>query len=299
MPASSVMSTKILESCMTNLTCHPAIDLPLDQLVVLLNRGFEGYTVPVNFSVLTLLSTLARDSVDLSASRVVKHDGTPVGVGLIAKRGWQARLAAMCIVSEFRGQGVGRHLLDHLFDELPEQGIRQLGLEVIASNTPGVALYKGTGFETIRRLISLAHDGKGQAAQLTPAIPTADQLQPADIAKVASHLNGDPHPNLPWQLSGTSLMVSGPPNVAYQWNNAAIVLSDPSLSTLYIRSLLVDPAQRRQGQAQAILAAAMQRHPGKEWTVPALCPEELSGLFEALGFQRGKLAQLQMLKDFH
>jgi hypothetical protein len=38
----------------------------------------------------------------------------------------------------------------------------------------------------------------------------------------------------------------------------------------------------------------MAHHPGKGWAVPALCPEEIGGLFEKVGLVKGPLAQLQM-----
>ncbi|MEM7134810.1 MAG: GNAT family N-acetyltransferase [Chloroflexota bacterium] len=281
---------------MMKLTYRPAVEFPLPVLVELLNRGFAGYTVKIQFSVSSLLATIVRDSVNLEASKVVECDGTRVGIGLIAKRGWQARLAAMCIVTEFRGKRIGRSLLDHFFGELPKQGVRELGLEVIESNAMGVSLYQRTGFTTLRRLLSFDCKEPKFQAQIEDTLQSQIQLQPIDIADVASVLTHHPLPNLPWQLSGTSLMVAGPPHVAYQHDKASIILSDPSQQAIWIRSLVVEPTYRRQGQAGSLLATVMNEHPYKNWSVSAVCPEEIRSLFEKQGFQLGDISQLQMRK---
>jgi len=38
----------------------------------------------------------------------------------------------------------------------------------------------------------------------------------------------------------------------------------------------------------------MARHPGKQWRIPALWPEELSGIFVQAGFARSAISQSQM-----
>ena len=41
----------------------------------------------------------------------------------------------------------------------------------------------------------------------------------------------------------------------------------------------------------------MAAHPGRKWGVPALCPEEVGGVFDKVGLELGPLAQLQMVVE--
>ena len=266
---------------------RPAVEYGFDDLVGLLNRGFKDYFVNINFSRDTILAYLARDNVDLCLSQVAVVDSAPVAIGLIARRGWSVRLAAMSVLPELRGQGIGKKLLKHLDACLASQGLREFVLEVIEQNHAAVKLYQGAGFETIRRLVGFSRDG-------FDSTDSSPSLREVDIAEVARKLTADSVPNLPWQLSGTSLMVGGPPYQAYQLGDAAIVISDPGQPTLSIRAIFVEPAVRRQGHGSNLVAAILARFPDHHWAVSALCPEELGGLFIRNGFQIGELSQLQM-----
>src|SRR6185295_16197993 len=96
------------------LELKPASDYPLSDLTYLLNLSFEDYLVPVTFNLIQFLTMLRKDSVDLSASRVLIADDQPSGLALIARRGWTSRLAAMGIVKAMRGNGAGSWLMDKL-----------------------------------------------------------------------------------------------------------------------------------------------------------------------------------------
>ena len=52
-------------------TSNPASDYPSADLVEILNRGFEGYFVPITFHVTAFLSMVRKDGIDLTASRVL------------------------------------------------------------------------------------------------------------------------------------------------------------------------------------------------------------------------------------
>jgi GNAT superfamily N-acetyltransferase len=159
-------------------------------------------------------------------------------------------------------------------------------LEVIEQNAPGVRLYESCGFKTRRRLLSY----EGTFPQNELATP----LQPVDIREAARWVTVHGLVDLPWQLSGESLAQSGPPNAAWQLDQAYIVISNPEAEQVAIRSLIVLPESRGQGQASRLVKGMLSRFPDKKWVIPALCPEEVGGLFEKTGFQRGELSQLQM-----
>src|SRR5262245_47602339 len=85
-----------------HLDIKPTSDYPLPDLVQLLNLSFEHYLVPITFNLTQFLTMVRKDSIDLSASRVLLAEEQPAGIALIARRGWTSRLAAMGIVTSAR-----------------------------------------------------------------------------------------------------------------------------------------------------------------------------------------------------
>jgi ribosomal protein S18 acetylase RimI-like enzyme len=272
-----------------DLQLRSVLDHGLTETAELLNQGFADYIVRVELSVPALLQMIRQDSVGVTSSRIVLRDGQPVGVGLIARRGWGCRLAGMALIPEARGQGVGRWLMEQLLAEAKGRGERTMALEVIKENTPGVRLYESCGFRLQRHLVSYA------LSQPEETVPT--ELEDIDVRELGRMVTAYGLPDLPWQISGESLAQMGPPNRAYKLKAAYAAISDPDESHVVIRAVVVEPASRGQGQAIQLLQGMMAFHPQKVWRVPALCPEEIGGLFEKAGFERGSLSQLQMIRD--
>jgi len=255
----------------------------------LLNLGFADYFVRIELDKAALLHMVWHDGIDASSSRVVLRDGGAVGIALIARRGWSSRLGGMAVVPEARGRGVGKWLMAQLIAEAKARGERTMVLEVIEQNLPAIRLYQGCGFRTQRRLVSytLLQAEDAPEAEL-------EEVDPRELGRLVTVYG---LPDLPWQVSGESLAQIGPPSRAYKLGGAYVAISDPSRPRVAVRGLVVEPGARHQGQAARLLRAVMAKHPGREWMVPALCPEEIGGLFEKLGFEMGELAQLQMVLE--
>jgi GNAT superfamily N-acetyltransferase/predicted GNAT family acetyltransferase len=272
-----------------NLALKPIIDYGLSGAVVLLNRGFADYVIHIEFDQARLLQMMVHDGVDVASSKVILSDEQAVGVALIARRGWTSRLAAMALVPEARRQGVGRWAMAQLIDEARSRGERRMVLEVIESNEPAVRLYQHCGFRPLRRLV-------GYKA-LSPDGGDPVPVDEVDVREVARLVVAYGLPDLPWQVSGESLALMGPPNRAYRFEDAYAVLSDPVAPQIVVRSVIVKPEGRGQGKVARLLRLLMSNHPDKRWIVPPLCPEEIGGLFERVGFERGELSQLQMVAE--
>jgi ribosomal protein S18 acetylase RimI-like enzyme len=271
------------------LELEPTQSFGLSATAGLLNEAFSDYLVPIRLSQASLLQMVRRDSVDLDCSRVVRDNGLPVGVALVARRGWSSRLAGMALLPTARGQGIGRWCMTQLMSEARARSERVMELEVIEENTAAVCLYRGCGFNVLGRLLSYVR-APGQVKQ-------EGLVEEVDVRLVARLVAAYGLPNLPWQMSGESLAHLGPPDRAYRMAAAYLVLSDPDQAQVIIRSILVEPEARRQGQASRLLRSAIARYPGKTWRVPALCPEQIGGLFEKAGFMPDHLAQLHMAAD--
>lgn len=269
-----------------NFSTKSASDYPVPDLVEILNRGFEKYFVPITFNVNTFLGMLRKDGLDLTASRVVLADGQPAGIGLVARRGWTSRLAAMGIAMEARGKGAGSWFMDHLIQEACDRGEKEMLLEVIEQNAPAVHLYEKYGFTVVRRLIGLI---RRDAAE-----DQAADLEQIDIRKAAELVTQYGLPDLPWQLSGESLAQMNPPARAYQKGKAYAIVTNPDAKDVALWSLLVAPDARGHGLGTDMLKTLIATHPQKTWHVPAVIPEEFGNVFERAGFEREQLSQWQM-----
>src|SRR5215213_5438665 len=135
-----------------NFDIKPASDYSIPDLVEIVNRGFQGYFVPIHLDVTALLNMIRKDGIDLTMSRVQVVDGEPAGMALLARRGWTSRLAAMGIAEESRGRGLGSLFMEQLIEEAHQRGEHEMVLEVIEQNQPAVHLYKKYGFKITRRL---------------------------------------------------------------------------------------------------------------------------------------------------
>lgn len=258
-------------------------------LAAILNQCFEGYLFPVHFDHLTIAKMIRVDSVDLSASIIARQEGRAIGVALVARRGWNCRLAAMAIAPNSRGQRVGTGLTDFLIRSARERGDRSFVLEVIEQNAPAVRLYQAAGFTPVRRLFGYSADSL--AAREETAV---EEIDPVEAAKAVSWWGVG---NLPWQISPSALTALGPPHQAFRLGPAAAVVSGPAAGSITICALVVESGARRQGWAGRMLRALGARFPGKKWRFPILIPEEIpEAFFTRLDFRKESLTQIQMTR---
>lgn len=81
---------------------------------------------------------------------VVRVDGKPAGCGGVQLFGTEyGELKRMYIRPQFRRQGLGKLLLEHLSNHTRQQGITILRLETGIHQTEAINLYKQFGFERI------------------------------------------------------------------------------------------------------------------------------------------------------
>ncbi len=271
---------------MESYSIKPATEFELAALAELLTRGFEDYPLPIHVGKAELLSMLRRDSVDLNASRILFRGEEAVGLALIARRGWNSRLAAMGIAAHARQQGAGALLLRRLVEEAKTRGEREMTLEVLAQNEAAKRLYQNAGFVVKRNLF-------GYYAE-HPESDSKDALEEIDSREVARQVTYHGLSDLPWQLSGATLANFTPPARAFRLNDAYCLVSDTEASQVWISSLLVKTRSRGAGLGPALLRALFAAFPGKVWRVPILYPEEICFVFEAADMKREELWQHQM-----
>jgi len=268
------------------LNSKSVLDFGLMETMEIFNQGFSDYLIPIRMDPVNFHRMICIDSIDVTLSRVViDQDGKGLGLGLIARRGWNSRLAGMAIVPPARGKGVGQWLMDILIEEAKIRGDHRMELEVIKGNDSAINLYRKNGLQTFRKLLSFS---------ITSPLGEPHDLVPIDIREVANKVAAYGLPKLPWQISSESLAQSTPPYLAFYLDSAWAVIASPQEDQIQIRSLVVDPDHRRQGRASRLFRGLFYRFKGKTWVVPALFPEEMEGFFEYLGFRKQPLSQYQM-----
>ena len=271
---------------MTTFSFKSALSFSIPEIAALFTRGFEGYFVPVQMTDAGLQTMIRRDGVDLAESRVLFKDDQPIGVALIARRGWTSRLAAMGIVTEARNGGVGTWAMKQLIEEARVRAEKEMLLEVIEQNTAGVKLYRKVGFETVRRLVGYKLEN--------PQGKSKGKIEEIDIRDLAKLISAHGLKDLPWQLSGETIAQHTPPSRAYRLDDAYCLISNPEAEQVVISSVLVKAGSRGAGLSPVLMRAVFSRFPNKTWRVPAIFPEEMSPIFEEVGMKREELSQLQM-----
>ena len=270
------------------LPSRPIADFTSAEVADTVTRSFEGYLVSIRFTPEAYERRFRNEHLDPYASRVYVRDGAPIGIMLIARRGWTRRVAAMGFVPEARGQGLGRRALGEVIAEARSQGERTVMLEVIDGNAPAMALYTKVGFRTLRRLVGYRWEPSSGAAP--------DALTEIDPLEVARAVCREGEENLPWMLSAETFAGAVPPLRAYRLEDRAFALTgDPQAENLTLVALVVPRAHRRQGWGSRMLNALAALHPGRPWLVSPVVPEDLApGFFARPGWGRNAISQWEM-----
>lgn len=268
------------------LKIQSVLEYGIPQSADVLNLGFSDYFVPIQLDPSQFHTMLRANQIDVSLSKIAFQETNPIGVALIARRGWTCRLAGMSIIPQARGKGVGNWLMEKLINEARIRGDRTMELEVIRENEGAVKLYQKMGFQSIRKLASYS---------LESPTGKAGDLEEIDIRTLANLVNTNGYPSLPWQLSGETIAVSGPPNRAFRLESAYAAITNPDADKIVFQSLLTLPQHRSQGQATRLIKALFARFPGKTWAFPGIIPEEMESFLTKIGFELETLGQYQMI----
>jgi len=272
------------------ISSRPLADFTSEEAAAAMARSFEGYLVPFRITAQAFERRFRSENLDAYASRVYVRDGTPAGTVLVARRGWTSRIAAMGIVPEMRGQGLGRRVMEEATAEARQRGDRAVLLEAIAHNTPAVQLYTSLGFQAMRKLVGYRREA---APAPSPTGPEIQEIDPLEFARVVTR---EGEPDLPWMLAAETLAAATPPARAFHLEHRAYALvADPGDETLVLTALVVPRQHRRQGWASRLLATLDATFPRRPWVIKPLVPEDLvPAFFTQLGWERQDLQQIEM-----
>ncbi len=185
-------------------TITSAAELSLEALADLFTRSFEAYFYPGITSAHTLARRVASENIDLLRSLVLRVDGEPAGLALLAHRGERAWCGGFGVTLPHRGQGLAHTLARALLHEAHEAGADQLALEVLARNTPALHVYERAGMHIARRLLILSW----RPADEPLAQGNTPQLEQADPTELVLGHFAATHPcPAAWQREPASLLV--------------------------------------------------------------------------------------------
>lgn len=116
----------------------------------LFNAAYEGYLVPFHVDEARVAFMDDAFDIDLDASLVAFRDGEPVGLANLGRRGEDAWVGGVGVVTAARRSGVGETLMRALHEQARERGVRRVWLEVIVENTGARTLYEKLGYEPVQ-----------------------------------------------------------------------------------------------------------------------------------------------------
>jgi GNAT superfamily N-acetyltransferase len=255
------------------------------ELAELFTRGFEKYVVTFQMTPDSLSERVAADDCDLTV-----HDGAPIALALISRRGRESRLSAMGVVASARGTGAGRRLVARCLADARERGDTRHWLEVFEANEPARKLYETSGFVSVYRMVGFQGTVEPRPAPLVEHDPAhfAQQLQTCEP------------PDLPWQIRVATLSApfSGARCFSLEGKAFAYLLSINE-QAMQLRGILTLPGHRRQRLASRLVRALQAQFPGRRIEVPPLMPEGLCDPFyTSLNLSPGPHTLLNMKVEF-
>lgn len=136
-----------------NVTLTSAADISAEQLLSTFNLSYSDYMVPLQLNAAQLQGTIDHYDLDLRQSCVALVDNDPVGMGFLGVRGQRGWIGGMGVIPDFRGQGIGRKIMNQLIANGRALSLDAIGLEVIEGNKAAHQLYLSLGFTESRRLL--------------------------------------------------------------------------------------------------------------------------------------------------
>ena len=134
-----------------------------DQALEIWNEGFQGYFVDMTLCMDAYIARFHKDGLSPKYSFVAFSDGKPAGFLLNGIRTTEGKRVAWNggtgVSPEFRGQGVGKVLVEAALKLYAEEAVDLASLEALSTNQVAIALYQKCGYKVIDRLVFLEHQG--------------------------------------------------------------------------------------------------------------------------------------------
>lgn len=272
-----------------SLDWRPLTSFSWDEIAIAFQRSYEGYVIPIRLTAQQMETRFATEDLAIAQSGIVHAGNEVAGIGLVARRGRVARLAAIGVTPSFRGKGVASAMLGRIVNASVGRGDGTMELEVFEHNTPAVKLYERFGFTRKDRLLGFEKPSQSSA--------TGRDLQFSTPNVFAKRIAAESGIDLPWQLQPATLArLSAPWQVAHDGGGACALVDLSKDAVVDLRLLYVAPHRRGKGRARALLAAIEASASERPIRVSQFVPSRHEPLAKALGFAPLQHCQWRMVR---
>lgn len=133
----------------------------LTEAVQAWNEGFKGYFADVSTTLDRFVSRMGKEDLSSELSIVAFLENRPVGFVLNGFRVIDGKKVAWNggtgVIPEYRGQGVGKKLMEAVLDLYQQEKVELATLEAISANERAISLYQAMGYQVTDRLLFLHH----------------------------------------------------------------------------------------------------------------------------------------------
>lgn len=126
-----------------------------DDIYAVIDLEYQNFEYPYPPEIINFLYECYRDTF-----LVVEKNEEVIGfvIGITQKN--EGHILVIAIKEEYKKKGVGTFLMKKLMDIYEKKGVMKLKLEVRASNTPALSMYKKLGFKITNRLRNYYENGE-------------------------------------------------------------------------------------------------------------------------------------------
>jgi ribosomal protein S18 acetylase RimI-like enzyme len=173
------------------------------------NEGFQGYFVDMTLSLDKFLARMSSEAISLEHSLVAFAQDKPVGFLLNGIRNDEGKKIAWNggtgVIPSFRGQGVGKFLVNAAIDLYVSEAVDVATLEAISNNDIAIGLYKQCGYEIADELTFLQSDDPSAdcLSQTDSVSYSVDSVAPAVVGSLSFYSDLSA-----WQTQWQSLALS-------------------------------------------------------------------------------------------